>query len=312
MNMNRAVITGGTGMVAAALERVLSREGIETLLLVRPRSRKLSLLRPGPRTRVMECDLSDLHTLGPSDLGRCDAFFHMGWDGTYGDSRSDIRRQMNNIRTTLDAAELAGRLGCGVFVGAGSQAEYGHVDGILAPQMPVSPENGYGIAKYAAGKLSAIRCAQLGIRHCWARIVSLYGRGDNDYTMMMSCIRNFLYGRKMSFTKGEQIWDYLNCEDAGEAFYRIALYGRDQAVYPLGSGKSRRLSDFITDVRDLLNPSMPVSFGELEYPPNQVMHLCADISSLTADTGFVPKISFSNGVMATADWIKKVDGNEKD
>jgi nucleoside-diphosphate-sugar epimerase len=37
------------------------------------------------------------------------------------------------------------------------------------------------------------------------------------------------------------------------------------------------------------------------------MNLCADISQLTADTGFVPKTSFSQGVNATVEWIKEVD-----
>lgn len=294
-------------MVAAALNRVLERNGIKTLLIVRPNSKKLSSLYIGPHTQVLECDLKDLNSIKIS--GQYDAFFHFGWDGTYGQSRNDACLQDLNIKCTLDAVNLAAKSGCKVFVGAGSQAEYGRVTGKLSADTPVNPETGYGIAKYAACKLSRILCGQLGIRHCWARIVSLYGRGDNDYTMMMSCIRSFLYGKKMSFTKGEQMWDYLNCDDAGEAFYLIAEKGHDGAVYPLGSGKANKLADYITTVRNLLNPAMPTGLGELAYPQGQVMNLCADIGQLTVDTGFVPKISFEQGVRNTVDWIKEVDQN---
>jgi nucleoside-diphosphate-sugar epimerase len=129
--------------------------------------------------------------------------------------------------------------------------------------------------------------------------------------MMMSCIRSFYDGKKMPFTKGGQVWDYLNCDDAGEAFFLVAEKGSDGAVYPLGSGECRELAAYITAVRDIVRPGSPIGLGELEYTPNQVMYLCADISRLTADTGFVPKIRFEDGIKATVDWIKEQDDFKK-
>jgi len=303
--LDSAVITGGTGMLAMALERLLAAQGIAVTLLVRPASPRLRQLEVSPATQVVPCDLGDLPSLGREQLGRCDAFYHFGWEGTFGPARDDTAMQCRSIRHTLDAVELAARLGCGVFVGAGSQAEYGRAEGILTSSTPANPETGYGIAKLAAGQLSRLACRQLGIRHVWARVLSVFGPGDNERTMMMSCIRSLVRGVPMSFTKGEQRWDYLYCGDAARAFHLMALHGRGGEAYPLGSGQPRTLAQYIFAARDAIDPAAHMGLGELPYPTGQVMRLEADIGALARDTGFVPATPFERGVRLTAEWINR-------
>ena len=303
LEIHSAVITGGTGMLALALERLLAGRGISVTMLVRPNSARLGQMRVSPGTRVVECDLRDLHTLTSEQLAPCDAFYHFGWDGAWGPARGDAALQCGNIHATLAAAALAGRLGCGVFVGAGSQAEYGRADGPLTSSTPTNPETCYGMAKLAAGQLSRIVCGQLGIRHVWARVLSTYGPGDNERAMMMACVRAFCAGERMSFTAGEQRWDYLYCGDAARAFALMGERGRGGAVYPLASGQPRTLAQYILAARDTINPVADVGLGEVPYPSGQVMHLEADIGDLTRDTGFIPEISFEEGVRLTAQWL---------
>ena len=300
--MTGAIITGGTGMLAMALERLLASEGVAVTLLVRPNSPRLEQLCPSPSTKIVPCALAEFHTLQAGYLSPCDALFHFGWAGTFGPGRDNTTLQSDNIRHTLDAADLAARLGCGVFVGAGSQAEYGPADGVLTETTPCRPESGYGIAKLAAGGLSRTACKQHGVRHIWARLLSAYGPGDNPGTMMMSCIRSLLSNERMSFTAGEQCWDYLYSGDAARALYLLALHGRDGTVYPLASGQPRFLRDYILAARDVLRPGMALGLGELPYPAGQPMRLEADISALLRDTGFRPAVSFEEGVKLTAEW----------
>lgn len=228
-----------------------------------------------PGTTVIPCDLGNLRSLSTEQCGCCDAFYHFGWAGIWESAqrpaRDDPALQGRNIGYTLDAVELAARLGCGVFVGAGSHAECGRTDSTLTPLTPTDPESNYGIAKLAASRLSRIACRQRGIRHVWARILSTYGPGDHAQAMMMSCIRSLLRGEHMSFTKGEQRWDYL----------------------------------YILAARDVINPAIEVGLGELPYPSSQVMHLEADISALVRDTGFEPTVPFEEGVRLTANWLKE-------
>lgn len=303
--MRSAVLTGGTGMIASALANILAQAGVKVYCVIRPGSERLQNIPKHDRVHIVECDLSNLSAL-PELIGeQCSAFFHFGWSGTYGEARNDVFLQNLNIKYTLDAVKAAKLMGCGVFVGAGSQAEYGRVAQNLKSDTPTNPENGYGIAKYAAGKLSRIYCRKLGIRHVWARILSVYGPGDNSFTLIMSCIRAFLTGEHMAFTPGEQLWDYLYADDAARAFRLIAEKGRDGAVYSLGSGQARPLREFILAARNAANPHAFPGIGELPYPSGQVMRLCADISELKEDTGFSPSVSFDEGIRNTVEWVRK-------
>ncbi len=309
--MNRVIVTGATGMIGASLIEQLINDNIEVTAIIRPNSAKFVNLVRSPKVMVIECDVNNLLSLSDKLKGKYDVFYHFAWDGTYGDSRDDMFLQERNIRNTLEAVTLAHNLNCDVFVGAGSQAEFGFVDGVISDKIPKNPVTGYGIAKYTAGKLSAILCTQYGMRQSWGRIVSTYGPRDNNYTMVMSGIINMLDGQRMQFTKGEQVWDYLYGEDCARAFYLIGKYGKDGKAYTIGSGKTRLLREYIEVIRDIVNPDLDIGIGEIPYYQNQVMRLEADISELSRDTGFTPQIEFEEGIRRTVDWYKKINNKEQ-
>ena len=48
-------------------------------------------------------------------------------------------------------------------------------------------------------------------------------------------------------------------------------------------------------MRDAVDPGIVPGIGRREYPAGAVMNLCADIRTLTEDTGFVPEYSFEEG-----------------
>lgn len=303
--MKKVIITGPTGAVGVSLIQELIAHNIAVTAVCRPASKRLGSIPRHLLVEIVECGVDQLLTLQDRLPHDYDAFYHFAWDGTYGDSRQDLYLQARNILYTLDAVHLAHALGCSVFVGAGSQSEFGHVEGVLHPNMPCAPDNGYGIAKLDAGRMSRLECRKLGIRHEWCRIVSLYGPFDGQYTMVMSGIYKMLKGERPQYTKGDQVWDYIYSKDAARAFRLVAEKGKDGSIYCFGTGKTRLLRDYILAIRDAVNPELEVGLGELPYYPNQVMHLEADISNLTADTGFVPAYTFEEGIRETVAWARE-------
>lgn len=297
--MNRIIVTGATGCVGSAIVRRALAKGLEVTCIVHQGSKRLSNLPPSEKIRIVEGNLSNYGSLDLPE--HYDAFIHMAWEKTFGASRDDAEVQTRNIQYTLDACHLAKRCGCQVFVGAGSQAEYGIQSVDLTPDLPVNPKSGYGIAKYAAGKLSAMLCKNLGIRQNWVRILSVYGPHDGENTLISYVIRELKAGRSPELTKCEQIWDYLYADDAADAILAVAEKGTDGKEYPLGSGKGRKLSDYIEIIRHMINPSIGVRYGAKEYYPHQPMHLVADITDLTKDTHWKPSYSFTEGLKTFAD-----------
>jgi nucleoside-diphosphate-sugar epimerase len=204
----------------------------------------------------------------------------------------------------LDAVKAADEMGCKTFIGAGSQAEYGRFEGKLNASVPAFPENGYGIAKLCAGQMTRMECEKRGLRHIWTRVLSAYGPYDGSATVVVSTTVKLLRGEKPSCTAGEQMWDFLYAKDAGRAFYLLGESGIAGKTYCIGSGIARPLREYIEKIRDAVDPKASVGFGDVPYSPKQVMYLCADISELTADTGFTPEYTFEQGIRETVDWIK--------
>ncbi len=302
--MERIIMTGPTGAIGIALIQECINRGIEVYAICRRGSARAARIPEHEGVHVVGCDLDELDQLDVARIPQCDVFYHFGWMATIGAARNDTSLQMENIRCTLHAVELAERMGCRTFVGAGSQAEYGRVEGDLSAATPVFPENAYGIAKLCAGQLSRIECEKRGIRHIWARILSVYGPYDSDRTMIITTIRHLLSGERPSLTPGEQRWDYLYSCDAARAMLLMGEKGRAGGVYCVGSGKARPLKDYIITIRNLIDPGAELGFGDVPYGERQVMYLCADLRELTEDTGFIPLVDFEAGIAETIRWVK--------
>lgn len=313
--LHTAVVTGPTGAIGTALCRRLLAAGMTVCAVCRPGSLRAEALPQHPRLYRVDCDAAALDTLPAllagrmGDTPRADAFFHLAWAHTIGPGRNDMPSQIENIRHTVTAVHAAARLGCCVFVGAGSQAEYGPVCGKLRPDTPTFPRTGYGMAKLCAGQMARAECEALGMAGIWARVLSVYGPHDGPGTMIVSTIRRLLAGQCPPLTAGDQRWDYLYAADAADALLRMAQSGRAGMVYPLGSGRAFPLRRYVEILRDAIDPALPLGFGQIPYGPDPVMHLQADLTALTADTGFVPQIGFDRGIRQTIAWVREETAN---
>lgn len=292
--MKRLLITGATGMIGSTIVEFAVENGCECTCVVRRGSNRIDNIAKSDLVKVVECNIDEYGQLTLSD--KHDVFIHLAWEKPFGNDRDNVDLQLKNVQYTLDAVRLAKRSGCSVFIGAGSQAEYGVQSVDLTPDLPVNPESGYGIAKYTAGKLSKMLCQQLGIRFNWMRILSVYGSKDNSYTLISYVINELKAGRSPELTKCEQDWDYLYQDDVARAFLAVADKGVDGKFYPLGSGNGRILSEYVKDIQQIINSEVEIKFGSKDYYPHQPMHLVADISELINDTDWKPEVGFKQGI----------------
>ena len=303
--MQRVIVSGATGGIGLALVEKLLESGKEVVALVRPGSRRTGRLPRGERLRIVEQELEDISAL-PDRVGAegpYDAFYHLAWD--HSREHDDVKKQFRNVGCTLGAIAAADRLGCACFIGAGSQAEYGLIDGTIDESTLPSPVTAYGAAKLAAGQIGRIDCEQRGLRFVWPRIFSVYGPGDGDATVVMSVIRQLLAGKTPALTAGEQLWDFLYVSDAATA---LQLLGETEAcagIYCVGNGTPRRLRLYLEELRDEVNPIAGLDFGAIPYGAKQTMCLAPDIAKLCTETGFRPAVEFSAGIRSTIRWCRE-------
>ncbi|HEU5397530.1 MAG TPA: hypothetical protein VFV81_10195, partial [Verrucomicrobiae bacterium] len=82
--------------------------------------------------------------------------------------------------------------------------------------------------------------------------------------------------------------------------------GRTAGVFNLGAGEARPLKDVIELIRRETKSPLDPAYGAIPYRPDQVMHLEADISKLSAATGWRPQTSLEAGIGETVAFEKKV------
>jgi len=303
--MNKVIITGATSMIGVALVKECIKKRIAVIALVRPLSDRMKRLPSSPLLQLIECDLTQLEKLEHPLLKDSDALIHLAWNGTNKTDRFISEIQERNIKYTLDAVQLAHRAGCRRFIGIGSQAEYGSVDGVIAPGRSVAPEMAYGVAKYAAGQLSRLSCEKFGIEDSWCRVFSVYGPWDNKGTLVRTTLEKLLDNQDIETTKAEQIWDYLYVADAARAILQLTVAGKRGQTYNIGSGIGRPLREYLEIMQHGVNSKGMVKFGALPYAERQIMYLQADISSLVQDTGFTLQYTFEQGIKETIDWMQE-------
>lgn len=294
--MKRVIITGATGAVGTALINEMIAHDVEVLVLCREGSKRNDHIPMHPLVSKRYCSLNQLAELTNVNNVSYDVFYHLAWDGTTGSARNDMFLQNQNVKYALDAVDAAKRLGCKKFIGIGSQAEYGRVEGMLTPMTSTFPESGYGIAKLCAGQMTREHAHKIGMEHVWVRILSVYGPNDGPQSLVMSLVDKMKQGIVPECTKGEQLWDYLYSGDAARALFLLGQKGVDGKVYVLGSGQARPLKQYIEEIREIVNPQCEVAYGAVPYGDRQVMHLQADICELTDDTGWKPQTVFQHGI----------------
>mgnify|MGYP004648121513 FL=1 len=299
--MKKAVITGATGSIGRAIIDKLVNENIDVTVFYHKGSKRVDDIPDNSLIKKICCSLDELESFVPEE-NDYDVFYHLAWAGTTGAARDDTDLQLKNVKYTLNAVDLAKRMGCRKFIGAGSQAEYGICVKPLTSETPTFPFTGYGMAKLAAGQLSRLKCRKLGIDHAWVRVLSVYGKYDPENSVIKSAIRKFTANEKAEFSKGEQLWDFLSARDAADAFYLVGCdKEHNEKTYCLGSGTAEPLREYIEKIHEICASNSEIDFGAIPYSHNQVMFLQADISELTNDTGFVPKISFEAGIKELLD-----------
>ncbi len=271
MDQHIYIVTGGTSFVASGLIRNLLCKNYIVYAICREDSLNTNRLPEHDNLKIIFCDLSELKKLTRLIQEKCDVFYHLGWSTA---EKNDMYLQNENVKYTLDAVNVAAKLGCHTFIGTGSQAEYGISNVDLEETTPTFPVTGYGMAKLCAGQMSRWLCSENKIKHVWTRILSVYGPEDSPNTLIMYLIRCLNEGTEPELTHCEQIWDYIHIDDCAEVLYQLSTdYSVDGRTYVVGSGEARPLKEYVEIIRAIVNPMIDVKYGMCEKGMNTPNYL---------------------------------------
>ncbi len=300
--MVKALITGANGFLGSLLVKKLTKSGVEVIAAdMEGQNNRI----PG-NIRFVEFDMRNFNTLVNSVKDdNIDVMYHMAWAGSSGELRADYELQLYNAKYTCDAVKAASEIGIKRFVGAGTLAQ--------ADCLAYVGENGsspnavscYGTAKIAAQYMSKAVANSVGIEHIWCFISNTYGVGNTTMNFVNFAAKKMLKGERASFTSAEQNYDFVYITDTINGLYLCGENGKPYNSYYIGSGKARKLKEYIKIIRDTINPKIPVYLGELSFNGASLpieKYSCHDIFS---DTGYKPEVDFEDGIKKTIEWLRE-------
>lgn len=305
----RAVITGATSFVGAAAIKEMLKRGHQVIAVVRPQSKKLDVLREPNRQailegrlRILENDLSAPGLLTDKIKGACDVFCHFGWGGSGSGSRTDKELQEKNLRDSLDTIRAAKALGCSRFLFAGSQAEYGMHQTVMTEETVCTPRSAYGEAKLRMRLEGEKLCKELGMTYIHTRIFSAYGPGDHPWTLVETCLDEFLSDGTISLGACTQKWNFIYIEDLARAMCALAevpeerLRGLENPVFNLAGDDTRPLREFVEEIHALCGGRGTCAYATRKENAEGAVNLIPDISKICRITGWKPATDFKTGI----------------
>ncbi len=316
----RAVVTGATGFIGEALCRELLTQGYAVTAVIRPGSTKRGKLEAlqEPASQVMGVDrevltsypalgegngtlqikelpLRELSHLAEDDM-QADVFYHLAWDGSSGQEREQFEVQVSNVSYMADAVRAAKKCGCRVFIGAGSQAEYGIVQEKASEEKTVpKPFMMYGAAKLAAYHMGRLVAEQEGIPLIWPRIYSVYGPGENPGTLVSYLVETLHKGEIPQVTECENLWDFTYIDDCVRMLRMLGERQKAEGIYNLSTGEPRPLKAFVEEIRDVVNPGAEIAFGAKQANPNRTFWLDPEVKQIRMICGAC-RVAFAEGI----------------
>jgi len=298
--MKRVIVTGATSMLGIAVIEECIRNNIEVVAVIRENSTRIQRLPVSDLITKVYADSSDYPDIPFKE--HADILYHFMWEYSHKEGRDNPLLQAKNIDITMRVIDYAHTIGCRRIVFAGSQAEYGPKEGCIKENAVVNPQTAYGMAKYATSLLAEKMCQQYGIEYIWSRIFSVYGKYDNDSSMISQAIDKLMKGEKVFFSSGEQYWNYLYESDAGKIFYALGVQELDSGIYNVANPTNRQLKEYINDILHFF-PKAEYEFAHNEK--GQLISLHADTTKLFSAIGNTDTVSFASGIKIIIDSMNK-------
>jgi len=295
------LITGGTGLVGRALNKVLADKGFSN---VTSSGSKDCDLRDGEAVKKLFAQVK------PRYLFHLAArVYGLGGNNKY---KADIL--FENVMINTNVLEHARRTEVKKIVAMGSGCVYPELKGqqeLFEEQIwigpPHSSEDSYAHSKrLMLAQLQAMK-EQDGFSSAFAISGNLYGPHDNfdknDGHVTPSLIAKFFEASQSSqpvkvWGSGVAIRDFSYCEDAANALYEILL--KVEGPVNLGSGYRHAIKDIVAALQDICGESVKVEWDSSK-PDGQLVRYY-NLDKLKA-TGFIAKVPLAEGVRRTYEWF---------
>ena len=251
---------------------------------------------------------NEIKTLDGKKLGKIDTVIHLASYGV-NPKDNDIDKMIeSNINLTKDLILNLERVSCKNIIFTGSGFEYGDKGKIkLKEDMELNPFSLYGATKVSAFLIGKKLCESLGVNYINLRLFNIFGEYEGSNRLIPQIINNYLEGKELNFTAGNQVRDYLYIKDIIEVYEMILeknIYNNE--TYNVCSSEEVTIKEFITKVADIIGINKDsLNFGIIPSRKEEALYIVGDNSKLKRDFDWNRKYSYEFGIKNIYDFFQK-------
>ena len=251
---------------------------------------------------------NEIKTLDGKKLGKIDTVIHLASYGV-NPKDNDIDKMIeSNINLTKDLISNLERVSCKNIIFTGSGFEYGDKGKVkLKEDMELNPFSLYGATKVSAFLIGKKLCESLGINYINLRLFNIFGEYEGSNRLIPQIINNYLEGKELNFTAGNQVRDYLYIKDIIEVYEMILeknIYNNE--TYNVCSSEEVTIKEFITKVADTIGINKDsLNFGTIPSRKEEALYIVGDNSKLKRDFNWKRKYSYEFGIKNMYDFFQK-------
>ena len=253
--------------------------------------------------------------------------FHLGAQAHVGESwHRPYETVMANTVGTLNLLQSIVDTGLELekFDTAGTSEEYGNVRDdvshhhdfddagslILHERSPINPKSIYATAKVAADFLTMNYFDAFGVPGVVTRMFNNYGPRQNPRYVTGTIITQALTRDTIELGNLEPLRDFCFCTDGVRGHLTVAAHGKPGDVYVYGQGENISMQDWVElilrigEENGFWPAGRTVTTTPKRYRPgaSDVMALRVGHDKLTRETGWMPQVSWEDGVLQTIRW----------
>jgi UDP-glucose 4-epimerase len=307
----RALITGGAGVVGSTLADQLVRAGAEEIVvldnLVRGRRENLAWALANGNVRIVEGDIRDRALVGELTRG-IDVVFHQAAIRITQCAEEPRLALEVLVDGTFNVLEAAAVEGVRKVVAASSASVYGLAEEFPTDERhhPYGNDTLYGAAKtFNEGLLRSFH-AMNGLDYVALRYFNVYGpRMDihGVYTeVLVRWMERIAAGEPpLILGDGSQTMDFIYIDDVARANVLAAASAATDETFNVASGVETSLAELAALLLNVMESDLPVQHGP-ERGVNKVPRRLADTSLARDRLAFEAEVGIEDGLRRLVDW----------
>ncbi len=305
----KILVTGGAGFIGSHfVRRLLSEPGVENVIVLdnltyAGRIENLEEFKNDSRFRFVKGDIRDIDVVEGlvkvvNYVVNFAAESHV--DRSISDSSSFISTNIVGTHTLLEAVKKRTEIR---YLQVSTDEVYGSIPiGHWTEDSPLLPNSPYSASKASADLLVRAFNVTYGIDTVITRCSNNFGSHQYPEKLIPLSIIKLMAGKKIQiYGNGLNIRDWLHVKDHCEGIFLALTKGRSGAVYNFGADSEKTN----LEIADVILHQMGLNQSSIEFVADRLGHdlrYSVSFEKAKSDLGFVPRISFEDGMRETIDW----------